>query len=268
MNALYILSDVRGLTFFAGLFLCWALETRFGDRSRVDPALRHDAENLLLAAINVALFAAPLAGLSASYTDALGERRIGLLNQVSMPSAPRALLLIVCFDGIIYATHRAYHRIAFLWRFHRVHHTEGDLNVTSASRFHPGEIFLSTLFRWGVMIPLIGPTGSALAVFDVVYIFLGQIQHGNFRLPRVIEPAMRLVFITPDMHRVHHSEAPEETNANFGVIFSFWDRLFGTYRMVPQEEIVLGLPAYRRRKDRTFSRLLSMPFALTHRSTP
>ncbi|MEK7285910.1 MAG: sterol desaturase family protein [Nitrospirota bacterium] len=259
MNALHtFVADTRGPFFFASLLLFGLLEIRFGRRMRVDTALRHDAENLLLAALNVALFAAPLSGFVTAYTDALHAHGVGLLNQVDMPLLLHTILLVVCFDGIIYTLHRAYHRIPFLWRFHRVHHTERDLNVTSASRFHPGEILLSTLFRWGIMIPLIGPTGAALLTFDLIYIFMGQFQHSNLRLPPAVESVVRLLFITPDMHHAHHSEASDEMNTNFAVIFSFWDRSFGTYRVEPREGMVIGLAAYRDRKDRTLPALLLM----------
>jgi len=244
-----------------GFALFSILEYRFPFRHRTEPALRHGGVNLTLATINGGLLFL-LVGVVERF--GLVPPSTGIISLFDMRPAWRFVVSLLYLDGMTYLFHAAYHRLPWLWRLHRVHHTDRDLDTTSASRFHVGEVVLSTTLRFIVAIPL-GPSGSEMGMFALLLLFSAQFQHANFRLPAAIEPAVRAIFVTPDMHRVHHSEHPAETRANFSAIFSFWDRLFGTYRMAPQAEIVIGLPEYRDRVSRTLPNLMRMPFVRFHR---
>ncbi|HLG21400.1 MAG TPA: sterol desaturase family protein, partial [Candidatus Manganitrophaceae bacterium] len=120
-------------------------------------------------------------------------------------------------------------------------------------------VSLSVLLRLGA-VTLWGPAPISILIFEGALLIAAQFQHSNFRIPEPFDSALRWLFVTPDMHRVHHSDVPGETNSNYSTIFSFWDRTLGTYRMAPQERIVIGLPEYSRSEDRTFMRLMRMPF--------
>ena len=254
----------RSAAFWIGLALFSILEHRFPFRSRTESALRHAGTNLTLAAVNSSLLWLLVVGVE---RWGVAPPSAGLFSLLDIGPAWRLAVSILYLDGITYCLHAAYHRLPWLWRLHRVHHTDRDLDATSASRFHVGEVVLSTALRFIMVIPL-GSDGAELEIFALLLLFSAQFQHANFRLPAVVEPAVRAIFVTPDMHRVHHSERPAETNANFSAIFSFWDRLFGTYRTAPQTEIVIGLSEYRDRVSRSLPSLLRMPFARSSESVP
>ena len=246
----------RGAAFWVGLALFSFLEHRLPFRPRTTSARRHAGVNLTLAAINGGLLWMFVGGVE---RFGLVPPSTGHLSFFDPGQAWRLVVSILYLDGVTYLFHAAYHRLPWLWRLHRVHHTDRDLDATSASRFHAGEVVLSAALRFIVAIPL-GPTGAEIEIFALLLLFSAQFQHANFRLPAAIEPVVRAIFVTPDMHRVHHSEQPAETNANFSAIFSFWDRLFGTYRTALQTEIVIGLPEYRDPASRTLPALFRMPF--------
>lgn len=252
-------TGLRGLAGFGGLLLFMAIENLFPFRKRVDPILRHYGVNLLISGVNAAIVGIAFGGAIASYARFLEAQRFGLLHLFPVGPGWNIALSILYFDFTTYLWHIAYHRVPLLWRLHRVHHTDRDLDVTSGSRFHLGEIVLSILFRLAVT-ALWGPAVISILIFEGALLAAAQFQHSNFRIPGPLEPALRLVFATPDMHRAHHSDRPEETNSNFSTIFSFWDRLLGTYRIVPQESIVIGLREYSRPEERTLARLIRMPF--------
>ncbi len=250
---------LRGLAGFGGLLLFMTLENRFPFRRRVDPIVRHYGINLFIAGGNAVIVGLLFSGAVVGYARFLESRGIGLLHFFPVAPGWNLLLSLFYLDFVTYLWHMAYHRWPLLWRLHRVHHSDRDLDVTSASRFHPGEIALSILLRLGAM-TLWGPTWTAMIVFEGALLFAAQFQHSNFKIPEPFESAIRWLFVTPNMHRVHHSDLPEETNSNYSTIFSIWDRLMGTYRMAPQERIVIGLKAYPNPEDRTFLRLMTMPF--------
>ncbi len=252
-------SALRMLAGFGGLVLFSVSENCFPFRKRVDPILQHYGANLLIAVGNAAVIFLLLGGLAISYADFLTEHGIGLLNIFPVSRVWNIFFTVLFYDLVTCLCHIAYHRLPTLWRLHRVHHTDRDLDVTSASRFHPGEIFLSTLFQIGLM-TFLGPQGLSFLIFQGVLLAAAQFQHSNFRFPESFDATIRLVFVTPDMHRIHHSDIPAETNSNYATIFSFWDRLLKTYCEAPQERIVIGLREYVNPEDICLKKLLLMPF--------
>lgn len=171
----------------------------------------------------------------------------GLFNQLVWPAWFAIIMSIVLLDLAVYGQHVALHAFAPLWRLHRAHHADLDLDVTTGLRFHPLEILFSMLFKFAVIV-LIGAPVMGVLVFEIILNAMAMFNHGNIYLPRKLDYFLRYIIVTPDMHCVHHSTLPTEMNRNFGFNLVVWDRLFATYRDQPQaghDQVVIGLPQWR-----------------------
>lgn len=179
--------------------------------------------------------------------------------------APRWIAFGVSFlllDLAIYAQHVVFHLVPALWRLHRVHHADPDFDVTTGIRFHPGEIILSLLIKFALILALGAPAGAVVA-FEIVLNATSLFNHANAKLPPWLDRRLRLVLVTPDMHRVHHSVLRRETDSNFGFNLPWWDRLFGTYRATPEggaEGMRIGLDAFADPAELALWRTLLQPF--------
>lgn len=185
----------------------------------------------------------------------------GLLNLVGWPDWLELALAFVLLDLAIYAQHRLFHVVPLLWRLHRVHHADTMFDVTTALRFHPLEIALSLGIKLAV-IALIGASAEAVLLFEIVLNGAAMFNHGNVTLPRWLERPLRGLIVTPDMHRIHHSTLPVETNSNYGFNLSCWDRLFASYTPAPsrpQDTMPIGLNQFRTPRDAWLDRLLLQP---------
>lgn len=185
----------------------------------------------------------------------------GLLNYVGWPLPVKLAAAFLLLDLLIYLQHLLFHGVPLLWRLHKVHHTDVDLDVSSALRFHPAEILLSMLLKIGAVL-LLGADESAVFLFEVVLNASAIFTHADIRLPSRLDILLRLVLVTPDMHRIHHSVLVEETNSNYGFNFSWWDRLLRTYRLEPRKDAVtmpLGLAEYRAPHGQNLLWLLALP---------
>ena len=185
------------------------------------------------AAVGVALLAA--------------QHHWGLLHYYGVAPVFAIPLAVVVMDLVIYLQHVMVHAVPLLWRLHRVHHADPDYDVTTGARFHPVEILLSMLIKFATIL-LLGPPVAAVILFEVILNAMAMFNHGNVRLPAVIDRPLRWVLVTPDMHRVHHSVEDDEANSNFGFNLSWWDRLFGTYRDQPRaghRDMDIGIHGYR-----------------------
>ena len=160
------------------------------------------------------------------------DRGWGLLNLMEGPSWLEIGLAVVAFDFIIYWQHQVFHYVPILWRFHMMHHSDLDLDVSSGVRFHPVEIILSTAIK-AVSVLALGADPLAVVIFEIVLNSTALFNHSNVTLPLAAEPYLRWFIVTPDMHRIHHSVDVRETNSNFGFNVPWWDRLFGTYCAEP-----------------------------------
>ncbi|MCY4395167.1 MAG: sterol desaturase family protein [Rhodospirillaceae bacterium] len=190
------------------------------------------------------------------------ERGWGVLNLVDLPFWLEVALSVVVLDFIIYLQHVMFHAVPALWRLHRMHHADLDFDVTTGSRFHPVEIVLSVLLKLAAVV-VIGPPAIAVLIFEVLLNGTSMFNHGNVRLPPGLDRVLRRFVVTPDMHRVHHSDIPAETNSNFGFNLPWWDRLFGTYRAQPvlgHEGMTIGLDTFREPGELHFHRMLVQPF--------
>jgi len=186
----------------------------------------------------------------------------GLLYWLDAPGWLAFVVAVLVLDLAIYAQHVAFHKVPLLWRLHRMHHSDVDIDTTTGIRFHPIEIVLSMLFKMAVVAAL-GAPPAAVVVFEVLLNGTALFNHANVRLPLGIDRVLRLAVVTPDMHRVHHSVHREETDSNYGFNLSLWDRLFGTYRAQPRDGhlgMTIGLDAFRSAADRRLDRLLVQPF--------
>jgi sterol desaturase/sphingolipid hydroxylase (fatty acid hydroxylase superfamily) len=186
----------------------------------------------------------------------------GLFHVAGLRLSLASLLGFLALDVAIYAQHVAFHKVPLLWRLHRMHHADLDIDVTTGVRFHPIEIVLSMLIKIAVVLAL-GIPPVAVFVFEVVLNATSMFNHGNVAMPSWLDRVLRLIVVTPDMHRVHHSIAPRETDSNFGFNLPWWDRLFGTYRAAPQaghDRMTIGLSTFRDRAELRLDRLLTQPF--------
>jgi sterol desaturase/sphingolipid hydroxylase (fatty acid hydroxylase superfamily) len=201
----------------------------------------------------------PTAAVGAALTAQ--SNGVGLFNLVAVPEWLAIVVAIVLLDLIIYAQHVLFHAAPWLWRLHRVHHADLDIDVTTGIRFHPVEILLSMVIKLGAVVVL-GAPALAVMMFEVLLNATAMFSHGNVRLPTAIDRRLRRVLVTPDMHRVHHSIDPRETNSNFGFNLAWWDHLFGTYRALPamgHEAMTIGIPQFRDSRELRLDRMLWQP---------
>lgn len=186
----------------------------------------------------------------------------GLIPQLGLSPLSEILLSVLILDLAIYFQHRAFHLWRPLWRLHRMHHADTFFDFTTGVRFHPLEILLSMAFKL-VVIVLLGPPAWAVLLFEIGLNCVAMFNHANVRLPESLDRILRLMVVTPDMHRVHHSTGSLEMNRNFGFNSPWWDRIFRTYKPQPElghENMVIGLNIFRDRKYRSLQQMLAMPF--------
>jgi sterol desaturase/sphingolipid hydroxylase (fatty acid hydroxylase superfamily) len=224
------------LAVFLGLFaLLAAAEARLPRRTRSQPRARRWVTNwsiVLLDSLTLRLLAVAMPLLAVGAALDASARGWGLFNTLAWPPAIEVLIALVALDLVIWAQHLVMHKIPALWRLHRVHHADIDVDVTTAIRFHPVEIALSMLLKIGTVY-LLGASALAVILFEILLNGLAMFNHANLALGRRLDAALRLVVVTPDMHRIHHSTDRVEHDTNYGFCLSLWDRLFGTYRPQP-----------------------------------
>ncbi len=201
----------------------------------------HGALNLALGLLNASVVALAFAAAWLAVTEWSAAHRFGLLNLLDLSVGPRAALAVFFLDAWTYGWHRLNHRVPLLWRFHRWHHADRAMDVTTASRFHTGEIVLSSVFRVPVL-GLIGCSLGELALYELLLFAVVQFHHANITLPERLDRVLRLVIVTPALHKVHHSVVRAESDSNYSSLFSWWDRVFRTLRLVREpRRIVFGV---------------------------
>ena len=224
---------------------------------------KHAWRNLIIGIINGLMVSFLFVGLWLAASLWADDARFGMMHWLQdglgIPLWVHALGAILLFDFWTYAWHRMNHEIPFFWRFHSVHHSDNKMDVTTASRFHLGEIFFSSLFR----IPLIALFGIylwELVLYEILMFAVVQFHHANIGLPEKIDRLLRTVIVTPNMHRVHHSRWQPETDSNYSSLFSFWDRLARTFRLNPKPETIrLGLEQLDSEEDQTVKGMFRTP---------
>ncbi len=204
-------------------------------------------------------FIFPVAAVSFAFF--VEQHQLGLLHYLGLPNTLAILFAVIFLDFGIYLQHVMFHALPLLWQLHRMHHADTDLDVTSGARFHPIEIILSMLIKFGFILVL-GAPALAVLLFEVILNAMAMFNHSNIRLPHVLDNYLRWFIITPDMHRVHHSSMANETDSNFGFNLAWWDRLFGTYLAQPKlghQHMQIGLTEFRESKFLTLPWLLILP---------
>ena len=204
------------------------------------------------------LFPAALVGV-ALWSETMGW---GLFNVFGVHPLLAGFFCILVLDFAVWFSHLLSHKVPLFWRFHRMHHSDRDIDVTTAIRFHPIEIVLSMIYKAGFVVILGAPAASVI-LFEIILNGVAMFNHSNIRLPLPLDALARLLIVTPDMHRVHHSAIPEETDSNYGFNFPFWDRLFGTYIPQPREghsDMTIGLNEWQDERPLRLGWLLSVPF--------
>ena len=187
----------------------------------------------------------------------------GALNAVALPGWVRVVVSVLVLDLVIYLQHALFHAVPALWRLHRMHHADLDFDVTTGTRFHPIEILLSMGLKF-LVVAALGAPPIAVLVFEIALNATAMFNHGNVGLPAWLESVLRWIVVTPDMHRVHHSVVPRETNSNFGFNLPWWDRVFFTYCAEPtggQAGMTIGLERFRDPGELRLDRVLVQPLA-------
>jgi sterol desaturase/sphingolipid hydroxylase (fatty acid hydroxylase superfamily) len=248
--------------FFLGVFAIMALwEVLLPRRRRTLSRWNRWPSNLTVVVLNTVLLRLVVPTAAVGLALLAEEKGWGLLNQLVLPSWLAVVLSVMVLDLAIYLQHVMFHAVPVLWRLHRMHHADLDFDVTTGSRFHPVEILLSMGVKLGVVAAL-GPPALAVLIFEVLLNATAMFNHANVRIPPKVDRVLRCVVVTPDMHRVHHSIIPRETNSNFGFNFPWWDRLLGSYRSQPEaghDGMTIGIEQFRTPRDGRIDRMLIQP---------
>jgi len=252
--------SIQLLFFLVGLLFFLVLELRFPYRPASLSKAKRWISNLSLTLFNRVLLHLIF---SASVVGALGyvqNHKLGLLNMIEAPSWVKILVTIAFMDFMLYIWHLLNHQVPFLWRFHRVHHSDLNMDVSTATRFHFGELAIWAVIRI-TLILFLGISISGLLIFETIVVICIQLHHSSLKIPKWFEKIFWILFVPPSMHRIHHSVVIRERNTNYGAIFSLWDRILGTLRTAAdQDRIRIGVGAYPRPEKLNFHHLLLMPF--------
>lgn len=248
---------------FAGTLLAMmVLEALLPRRTRVLGRAERWSANLGVVIVDtiVARLLIPVPPVAAALWAA--ENDFGLFTQWDVPDLPVVVFFILFLDLAIYWQHVVFHKVPVLWRLHRMHHADTEIDATTGIRFHPIEIVLSLLIKIALVLAL-GIPAIAVIIFEVVLNASAMFNHANLKLPAWLDKTLRIVIVTPDMHRVHHSWHWQETDSNYGFCLSIWDRLFRTYTPQPRdghEGMTIGLHDFRGAENRGLLGLLTIPF--------
>ena len=259
------------LTVVALMFLGLAIaERRAPFRTPALPRAARWRTNLAIFAIDTLLVRLSVPLLMIGTALAAREAGFGLFNVVDSPAWWAVMMSFLALDLALWAQHFATHRVPLLWRLHKVHHADPELDVTTAARFHPLEMLASMGYKMGV-VALLGAPPLAVVLFELGYLLGALFGHANVRLPTALDTMLRRGLVTPDMHRIHHSVHHRETDSNYGTLLSIWDRLFGTYTREPgegREAITLGLIEFQDARPARLGWSLALPFARTRKRPP
>jgi sterol desaturase/sphingolipid hydroxylase (fatty acid hydroxylase superfamily) len=260
METFFTEKSIRLISFVGVLLIMGVWEVLFQRKKTVDSKPKRWLNNLGLVTANNLILQLGFIILPVTFAAFAQSRGMGIFNQLSLPIWANWIATVIIFDFIIYLQHVLFHFVPVLWKLHQVHHSDLDIDVTTAIRFHPIEIILSLLIKL-VTVAAFGFPPGAVLLFEVVLNATAMFNHANIYIPAFIDKFIRRLLVTPDMHRVHHSVVMDESNTNFGFSLSIWDRICGTYQAQPaagHDKMVIGLTYVKQPKS--LIQLLIMPF--------
>lgn len=250
--------NIRLFTYIFTGILFFLLETFLPFKDHTESRWKHIGRNLAIAVVNAVLYGV-IFGIAVQWiTTWTSGNEFGLMQWMALPWVWELILTIILLDLVIYWWHVILHRIPILWRFHLVHHVDSRLDFTSGFRFHVGEMFASMFFHLPIYF-LLGVSFDALLIYQLLLLVFTPFGHMNMRLPAFLDNPLRLIFVTPNYHQIHHSEKALEAHSNYSTMFSFWDRFFGTYTSRRDiENLTTGFKGFE--KNMKLKKLLSLPF--------
>jgi sterol desaturase/sphingolipid hydroxylase (fatty acid hydroxylase superfamily) len=260
----FIISEpsLRAMVFMLMCAVMLAWEHHFPRRKPSRSKRWRWINNFSLAAINTAIVRIGFPTTAYSLALFAQDNQWGLLNHTQLPIWLTIVMSVLLLDLVIYLQHRVFHGVPVLWRLHRMHHSDVDIDASTGIRFHPLEILLSFGIKMGVIVVL-GAPATAVVVFEILLNATSLFNHGNVVIPKQVDKLLRWFVVTPDMHRVHHSVDVKERNQNFGFNLPWWDYMFATYQDQPADghrQMTIGLKVFRNKDDIRFMRLLVQPF--------
>lgn len=251
------------LAIFLGVLAAMALWEVAAPRRRLEiPRVIRWTNNLALVVVDTVILRLTFPILAVGLAVMADDRGWGLFNNLDVPVWVAIIVSMLLLDLAIYLQHVMFHAVPGLWRLHRMHHADLDFDATTGLRFHPVEILISMRIKLAVVAAL-GPPGIAVLLFEVILNATALFNHANIDLPRHVDRVLRLFVVTPDMHRVHHSVDPRETNSNYGFKLPWWDRLLGTYIAQPAKGhagMEIGIEQFRTQRDLWLDQMLAQPF--------
>ena len=258
MNTIF---DVYGTPVLVAVFIILFLaESKYQLRKRVQSRIKRVIINFIVSLPAFVLLRIVFIPAMVWLASANQSWHFGLNYFYPGPQWVKVIVAFLLLDYSNYAWHILLHKLPFMWRFHLVHHTDLDLDVTTAFRFHFGELIASVFFR-GAAILLIGVSPTIVLIYEIAFEAATQFHHSNWKLPVQLEKALNKIVVTPRMHGIHHSIVEQETDSNYSVIFSCWDRMHNTIRLnVKQDKIVIGVAPYNNPAELTMGYLLKLPF--------
>ncbi len=251
---------------FLGVLVVMMLAERLFPRRAEQYRRKRWPANIALVVLNTLVLRLILPGATVALAIWAEQNNVGVLNWLALPQGLSLIIAVVLLDLMIYWQHRFSHTIPMLWKFHRLHHADTMIDVTTGARFHPVEIVFSLALKL-LAILVLGPSAWAVIIFEVLLNATAMFNHSNINLPQGVDRIVRKLLVTPDMHRVHHSVFAREYNQNYGFNLSIWDSLFDSYTAQPQGghlQMEIGLPYFRGDKEAHLLSLISQPFRSRH----
>ncbi|MBW2139603.1 MAG: sterol desaturase family protein [Deltaproteobacteria bacterium] len=251
---------IQVISYLGALFFFLFFELAHPYRPSTVSKLKRWVINLSILGINTVILQLLFAGVTIQTARYVTSNQLGVLNMVVLPSGVKLLITFIFMDFILYVWHLLNHQVPLLWRFHLVHHTDLNMDVITANRFHVGELVISALIKIS-LIYFLGADRLGVLIFESLTLLSTQFHHSSLKAPGWFEKIFWILFVPPSMHRIHHSVVIKERNSNYGAILSVWDRIFGTLRNdVDQDKIRIGVGAYPKQERLNLHHLLIMPF--------